>query len=533
MIRVGITSSVAFDSVNTAIKATGRAGVATAQVINALVGTITQATQEAKKLTTITDYVSDLSSVLNDALENRYARQDARDSISSAWDAIAESARGAAEAIDEANASINDMRATRGVLEYQLRVAIRYGDTVRAQAIRARLSEVDSEIIAKREELAKVQEEANRSLTGNSKSAIENRAAIRELVSGYNQYLTSLALTGMSNEDLKKEAEKLSNEFLDQGASLGFAKEELIDYTSAFKRDFTTVINNLPKDITLNIVTDPALQAIVDFVKDANAELARLLTGTPFISEPVSSLPGVTVNTGNGLGGGFGGSTADELGATTPPATAAEQAAALVEQRQSQLNAARAALNAHNVKIQASLDRLKKLELDRQFASSNNKAAVDSKIRQENITLRNLQSAARPLQQAVSGYLQALQTAKAAIPRTTASRPITYMASGGFVRGPGSGTSDSINARLSNGEYVLRANAVKYYGTDFMNSLNQMQVQKGASGGQGNGVVYLSPEDRALLRNAIDRPISLYTENTKIASSANAGNVVLAQRGAR
>jgi hypothetical protein len=102
-----------------------------------------------------------------------------------------------------------------------------------------------------------------------------------------------------------------------------------------------------------------------------------------------------------------------------------------------------------------------------------------------------------------------------------------------MVRGPGSSTSDSINARLSNGEYVLRANAVKYYGTDFMNSLNQMQVQKGASSNQGSGVVYLSPEDRALLRSAIDRPISLYTENTKIASSANAGNVVLAQRGAR
>jgi hypothetical protein len=101
------------------------------------------------------------------------------------------------------------------------------------------------------------------------------------------------------------------------------------------------------------------------------------------------------------------------------------------------------------------------------------------------------------------------------------------------VRGPGSGTSDSINAKLSNGEYVLRANAVKYYGTDFMNSLNQMQVQMGGSSGGTGGVVYLSPEDRALLRSAIDRPISLYTENTTIASTANAGNVLLAQRGSR
>ena len=162
------------------------------------------------------------------------------------------------------------------------------------------------------------------------------------------------------------------------------------------------------------------------------------------------------------------------------------------------------------------------------------RATIDASIRGLNDTLAKQQATARPLQQAVQAALQALQAAQASAPKTTSNNTAyRAMASGGFVRGPGNGTSDSINARLSNGEYVLRANAVKYYGTDFMNSLNQMQVQRGASSNQGSGVVYLSPEDRALLRSAIDRPISLYTENTKIASSANAGNVVLAQRGAR
>lgn len=520
MIRVGVTSAVAFDAVDTAMKATRRTGVATADVINALVGTITQAGQEAKKLTTITDYVSDLSSVLKDALENRYARQDARDSISSAWDAIAESARGAAEAIDEANNSLKDMRATRGVLEYQLKVAIRYGDTLRAEAIRARLSQVDSEIIAKREELAKVQEEANRSLTGNSKSAIENRAAVRDLVNGYNEYLSSLALSGMSNEQLKREAKKLSDEFLEQGTSLGFAREELLDYTGAFERDFTTVIDNLPKDITLNIVTDPALQAIVDFVKDANAELARLLTGTPSAPQPVTSLPGVTIATGSGLGGAGGAG-----GGTTQ--TRAQQTSTL----SSELSALRSAQSAAAQRVNTITTQLRAAELTAK-AGSNNTVRTNARTQVANLTAQLATAKA------------ALETARAAVdakenqlyrlsPTTRRPGMATAFAMGGMVRGPGTGTSDSINARLSNGEYVLRANAVKYYGTDFMNSLNQMQVQRGASGGQSNGVVYLSPEDRALLRSAIDRPISLYTENTKIASSANAGNVVLAQRGAK
>lgn len=114
----------------------------------------------------------------------------------------------------------------------------------------------------------------------------------------------------------------------------------------------------------------------------------------------------------------------------------------------------------------------------------------------------------------------------------------TKLATGGLVTGPGTGTSDSIPAKLSNGEFVMNAQAVKTYGVDFMNSLNQMrpiQTMPASSAVQSSatssGMVYLSPEDRQLLRAAIDRPVNLYTDNTKIASSANAGNVILAQRG--
>jgi hypothetical protein len=45
-------------------------------------------------------------------------------------------------------------------------------------------------------------------------------------------------------------------------------------------------------------------------------------------------------------------------------------------------------------------------------------------------------------------------------------------AGGGRVRGPGSGTSDSIAAWLSNGEFVMRARAVAQYGSAFMHAIN-------------------------------------------------------------
>jgi hypothetical protein len=46
-------------------------------------------------------------------------------------------------------------------------------------------------------------------------------------------------------------------------------------------------------------------------------------------------------------------------------------------------------------------------------------------------------------------------------------------ASGGLLRGPGSGTSDSILARVSNGEYVVRAEAVKRLGLANLHAINQ------------------------------------------------------------
>lgn len=111
-------------------------------------------------------------------------------------------------------------------------------------------------------------------------------------------------------------------------------------------------------------------------------------------------------------------------------------------------------------------------------------------------------------------------------------------ADGGYVSGPGGPTSDSINARLSNGEYVMRAAAVNRYGVGFMNQLNQMQTPRFANGGlvsmsqSPGGMVSLSPEDRALLRNVGGSgDIVLYANNEAIARSSNAGNRAIVATG--
>jgi hypothetical protein len=53
-------------------------------------------------------------------------------------------------------------------------------------------------------------------------------------------------------------------------------------------------------------------------------------------------------------------------------------------------------------------------------------------------------------------------------------------AGGGSVRGPGSSSSDSIPAWLSNGEWVIRAAAVRKYGHGLLAAINSMRLPVGA-----------------------------------------------------
>jgi len=57
------------------------------------------------------------------------------------------------------------------------------------------------------------------------------------------------------------------------------------------------------------------------------------------------------------------------------------------------------------------------------------------------------------------------------------------LAGGGYVRGPGTATSDSVLARLSRGEYVMNAAAVKYFGSQFFAALNALRRPPGFAAG--------------------------------------------------
>lgn len=84
------------------------------------------------------------------------------------------------------------------------------------------------------------------------------------------------------------------------------------------------------------------------------------------------------------------------------------------------------------------------------------------------------------------------------------------LASGGSVAGPGTGTSDSIPAMLSNGEYVLNAKAVDRLGVPFLNGLNTGRLRGFASGGLvGSGGAYNRPVSVASSSSSTSNSITL------------------------
>ncbi len=66
---------------------------------------------------------------------------------------------------------------------------------------------------------------------------------------------------------------------------------------------------------------------------------------------------------------------------------------------------------------------------------------------------------------------------------------IQKKATGGYITGAGTGTSDSIPAMLSNGEYVLRSSAVDRIGIGTLNAMNAGAVPQFSEGGSVGDVV--------------------------------------------
>lgn len=403
-------------------------------------------------LRTVLDHANDLNGVLDRVADLKLGRQLVKDEIAEGWENIAEKATEAEDAIKSANIEIQELTADKAVLEYQLAVAQRYGDEKRAAVIRAKLAKIDEKMGKAQGDLAEAQDDANKSLVGNTKAARDNRQELSGMVDKYQDYIVALVQSGLKGKALEDAVDALNRQFRQQALDAGYAEDELKPYLDTFN-NFKEVVDKMPRDVDVEVNSN------ISAAQQALNEYAAKL----------SNLDGKKVNTTV---------TQTEKVVVTTPSYAL-------------------------------------------------KLPVEDAVRIRKAYDKGLVSY-RELMKALYGAV------------VDQFGNFVFRANGGPVFGAGTSTSDSIPAMLSNGEYVVRAKAVSAYGLDFMNAINQMKAPgampgmgMGGSIGAGVTIAQLSPEDRALLRAAVDRPINLYADSKKIAQTANDGNNMIARRGVR
>jgi TP901 family phage tail tape measure protein len=223
-----------------------------------------------EKTRTLLDYASDLESVFSRAFDLRFGRQSVIDELTEAWESFSEQVENAKQNLEELQATQQDLAADRAIKEYFLSVAEAYDDQLRAAKLRAEIADLDNKSAEAARELAEAQETAAgaTALTGQGPGARQNRQALLGLVRNYQDYITTLAESGASQDELRKATERARKEFIAQATDLGFAESEVMMYAAAFD-DVRTAIDRVPRDITVDFNADPALQAL----NELNAKL--------------------------------------------------------------------------------------------------------------------------------------------------------------------------------------------------------------------------------------------------------------------
>lgn len=240
------------------------------------------AAEKAKeKLVSVSDYANELKGVFDRSFALRFDTKLGQDEITTSWRNIKKATEDAIQKIAEYRQKLRELSAKgqglqseKEIKTHWLSIAEAYGDSKRANALRADLAKLDADIAANQQDvtktskdLKKAQDSNSKTLKGNSDAAINNRKTLTDLVSKYQDQLVKLAESGASQEELAKKSGVLKAEFEKQAVALGFNRTEVKLLSDSFK-DFKSVISTLPRNVSTSMEIkglDPAKAALKEF----------------------------------------------------------------------------------------------------------------------------------------------------------------------------------------------------------------------------------------------------------------------------
>lgn len=251
------------------------------------------AEKAAQKIRTLKDYASDLKTIWERAFEIRFSGQQTLDAVKDSLQKFRDAAEASAKRVTDLRNSIRSLSADSqalksdiSILEYYLSIAREYGDTKRATALeaelakkRAELAEKTSDLANKNKELKREQDSQNKTLTGNTQAARDNRKSILDLVQQYQSHIEALAKSGMSQKDLSAATQRLKDDFMKQATQLGYNRDEVKKYAASFD-DVAVAIAKVPRNVTIEVKgINPAVAALREVeaaAKRANTQAGNL-----------------------------------------------------------------------------------------------------------------------------------------------------------------------------------------------------------------------------------------------------------------
>jgi len=299
--------------VDIAIENTGRTGKATDSIVKRLTNSLEDIDSSVDEIKTVEEAIKAVADAASKGIKSNFSEAYAIDEVTLGWLDMADAAEDAAESIvnfqediDKANESIEDatqsiieakaaidgLTADRGKLEYQLEVALRYGDFLRADQIRADIAKVDADLLGEADNISDANKDISKSQkdmadaeqgiidvrTESTREAIEASRALEDMAEKYALVTAGMIINADEGEDLIAIIDAQVEAFKENAIQMGYTETKAQAVADVLRKELIKSMDEIPENIETDIVadTDEALSNVLSFVSKANTALALI-----------------------------------------------------------------------------------------------------------------------------------------------------------------------------------------------------------------------------------------------------------------
>lgn len=230
------------------------------------------------------DFLSRLKSALDKALTTWWRSTTAQDNYRKGLNSLKKDVEGTTKKVSDLRKEneklASDMRKNQQELhdaEFFHAVAVKYGDTERAQSTQVdideakqKISEGQSKIADNDKEIATLQA-GQFALKGYTEAAIANREALRSLQSQMIGLIEAYAAAGHSTQEIEAYTQSLKRQFIDQVTQLGFNQGEVTELAGAFD-GLTSTIGQVPREVKEHVTDNGTVGTTQDAIDSIHAD---------------------------------------------------------------------------------------------------------------------------------------------------------------------------------------------------------------------------------------------------------------------